>query len=130
MDNIDYKATDNGSVTKQLMEDIAKELKQSAKQADFIGSLVTKYDPNRATNWIKDKFEKEEKENDFGDGYEKIKDVLERDCGPDWKDYLNNFQNEQVMDKDLKNLTESDLKELIPKMGPRKRFNAWLQSKK
>merc|ERR1719201_927881 len=47
-----YKATDNGVVNKEIMDDIVKQLESSQKQADFMGSLVTEYDPKRPTEWV------------------------------------------------------------------------------
>merc|ERR1712048_705740 len=58
-----YKATDNGAVNKEIMDDIVKQLEASQKQADFMGSLVTEYDPNRPTEWV-DKPQDEVKEDD------------------------------------------------------------------
>merc|ERR1719189_1162401 len=53
-----YKATNNGVVDKEIMDDIVKQLEQSQKQADFMGSLVTEYDPQRPTEWVEKKEEK------------------------------------------------------------------------
>merc|ERR1712130_462465 len=112
-----YKATDNGAVNKEIMDDIVKQLEASQKQADFMGSLVTEYDPNRPTEWI-DKPEDEVKVDDpiVGDGeeYGQIRAALEKHCGKEWKTYLQNFQNEEVMDTDLDAISPDDLKELIP----------------
>merc|ERR1712176_1518663 len=47
-----YKATSNGAVNKEIMDDIVKQLEASQKQADFMGSLVTEYNPNRPNEWI------------------------------------------------------------------------------
>merc|ERR1712130_535329 len=46
-----YKATDNGAINEEIMDDIVKQLEASQKQADFMGSLVTEYDTNRPTEW-------------------------------------------------------------------------------
>jgi len=130
-----YKATDNGAVNKEIMDDIVKQLEASQKQADFMGSLVTEYDPKRPTEWIdkpQDEVKVDEATVDDGYGYTKIRAALAKHCGKDWKIYLQNFENEEVMDSDLKNLTEEDLKDLITKMGPRKRFASlklWIDRK-
>merc|ERR1711994_236107 len=120
------------AVNKEIMDDIVKQLEASQKQADFMGSLVTEYDPNRPTEWI-DKGQDEEKEDDSKvekqdeDLYKLIRDALEKHCGSDWKIFLQNFENEEVTDSDLKDLTEDDLTQLITKMGPRKRFERWMK---
>ena len=128
-----YKATDNGAVNKEIMDDIVKQLEASQKQADFMGSLVTEYNPNRPTEWV-DKPEDEVKVDDpiVGDGeeYGQIRAALEKHCGKEWKTYLQNFQNEEVMDTDLDAISPDDLKELIPKMGPRNRFKKWMDQRK
>jgi len=131
-----YKATNNGVINKEIMDDIVKQLEQSQKQADFMGSLVTEYDPKRPTEWV-------EKKEDIAkpvdplvlvpvvmdnDEYTKIRSALEKYCGSDWKQYMANFEKEEVMDSDLESIREDDLKELIPKMGPRKRFWKWMQT--
>merc|ERR1719376_839914 len=77
-----YKATDNGAVNKEIMDDIVKQLEASQKQADFMGSLVTEYDPKRPTEWI-DKPQDELKVDD-GDEYGQIRAALEKHCGTDW----------------------------------------------
>merc|ERR1712083_95727 len=103
-----YKATDNGAVDKEIMDDIVKQLEASQKQADFMGSLVTEYDPNRPTEWVnKDKEDVKEDpivepEPGDKDPYKLIRDALEKHCGSDWNTFMQNFENEEVMDKDLK----------------------------
>merc|ERR1712157_489503 len=57
-----YKATDNGAVNKEIMDDIVKQLEASQKQADFMGSLVTEYNPNRPNEWVNN--EKDENKDD------------------------------------------------------------------
>merc|ERR1712062_79760 len=110
-----YKATDNGAVNKEIMDDIVKQLEASQKQADFMGSLVTEYDPKRPTEWI-DKGQDEVKEDDSkvdgDDDYGEIRAALEKHCGKDWKLFFENFQNEEVMDTDLEGISADDLKEL------------------
>merc|ERR1712154_626235 len=64
------------------------------------------------------------------DEYALIRSALEKYCGGDWKQFMENFEREEVIDTDLKNIHEDDLKELILKMGPRKRFWRWMQSMK
>merc|ERR1712113_65177 len=100
-----YKATDNGVVNKEIMDDIVKQLQESQKQADFMGSLVTEYNPNRPNEWVFD-----EKQNDDGDDLKEIKKALKENCGNDWKLYLANFEKEEVKDSDLENITDEDLK--------------------
>jgi len=126
-----YKATDNGAVNKEIMDDIVKQLEASQKQADFMGSLVTEYDPKRPTEWIKaPKIQKEVKVDSVdknGDEQERIRSALKKLCGSDWNTFMENFENQQVVDSDLAEIEEEDLKELIPKMGPRKRFWKWMR---
>eukprot|EP00486_Rosalina_sp_Unknown_P008847 CAMPEP_0201591772 /NCGR_PEP_ID=MMETSP0190_2-20130828/189848_1 /ASSEMBLY_ACC=CAM_ASM_000263 /TAXON_ID=37353 /ORGANISM="Rosalina sp." /LENGTH=580 /DNA_ID=CAMNT_0048050237 /DNA_START=197 /DNA_END=1940 /DNA_ORIENTATION=- len=122
-----YKATDNGVVNKEIMDDLAKQLEQSQKQADFMGSLVTEYNPNRPNEWVNNDDNKDPNEGD--DDMKEIKKALEELCGNDWKTYLTNFEKEEVKDGDLENIGDDDLKELIPKMGPRNRFKKWMQQR-
>merc|ERR1712130_283326 len=132
-----YKATDNGAVDKEIMDDIFEQLEASQKQADFMGSLVNEYDRNRPTEWIKKPFDDIKVDDPIipvvplpmpmpivngGDEYAKIRAALMKHCGKEWMTFLQNFENEEVKDTDLKNLEDDDLKELITKMGPRKRF--------
>jgi len=122
-----YKATDNGAVNQEIMDDIVKQLESSQKQADFMGSLVTEYNSNRPTEWVND----QKDANDPQDAYKVIRNALKEHCGNDWEQYLANFKQQEVTDGDLNDLqeyTEDDLKELIPKMGPRKRFKKWVES--
>ena len=56
-----------------------------------------------------------------------IKTVLEQRCGKNWEVYLANFVDHEVMDSDLKYLTDEDWRELIPKIGPRNRFKKWAE---
>ena len=128
-----YKATDNGAVNKEIMDDIVKQLEASQKQADFMGSLVTEYDPNRPTEWV-NKGQDEVKEDPVvvpfeqkEDPYILIRAALEKHCGSDWKTFMQHFEDEEVMDTDLKDITEDDLAQLITKMGPRKRFLRWIK---
>merc|ERR1719242_2987965 len=125
------KATGNGAVNKEIMDDIVKQLEASQKQADFMGSLVTEYDPNRPTEWVKKEQDEDEvkvdSEDEDGDGYERIRAALQKHCGSDWNSFFENFQNQQVVDSDLAEIDADDLKELIPKMGPRKRFLEWMR---
>merc|ERR1712083_1141822 len=91
-----YKATDNGAVDKDIMDDIVKQLAQSQKQADFMGSLVTEYDPNRPSEWIQ-KAKDDEKidnvqidviaqqlKNDPKDDFKQIRAALLKYCGSEW----------------------------------------------
>merc|ERR1719384_2648885 len=118
-----YKATSNGVVNKEVMDDIVKQLESSQKQADFIGSLVTEYNKNRPSEWINNDEVKI-------DEYKEIRNALKEHCGNDWKIYMKNFENEEVTDTDLDGITSDDLKELINKMGPRNRFKKWMDSRK
>ena len=61
---------------------------------------------------------------------EVIGDALKGLCGNDWNVYLQNFQNRNIGDDGLIHLTESDLRTLIPKIGPRSRFRKWLNEMK
>merc|ERR1719474_1658182 len=120
-----YKATDNGAINGEIMDDIVKQLEASQKQADFMGSLVTEYDTNRPTEWY-GKPQDDSKE-DIDDEYVRIRNALEKHCGKNWRSFVQNFENEEVTDKDLKDLNDDELKQLIPKMGPRKRFKKWMK---
>ena len=124
-----YKATDNGVVNKEIMDDIVKQLSMAEKQADFIGSLVTEYNPNRPNEWINGVNDIEMKGDDQ-DEYMEIRKVLKERCGKNWESYLKNFINEEVNDNDLENLMDEDYRELIPKIGPRNRFKKWVSSRK
>merc|ERR1712062_389620 len=123
-----YKATSNGVVNKEIMDDIVKQLEQSHKHADFMGSLVTEYDPKRPTEWVEKKEDIPKPVMTETDEYAKIRSALKKYCGSDWKQFMTNFEKEEVMDSDLRIIREDDLKELISKMGPRKRFWQWMQT--
>ena len=47
-----------------------------------------------------------------------------------WELYYETFLNEEVNDNDVLNLTEDDLRELIPKIGPRSRIKKWIENRK
>merc|ERR1719474_183607 len=100
-----YKATDNGAVDKEIMDDIVKQLEASQKQADFMGSLVTEYDPNRPTEWFGksegDDF-KEDVKKDGDDQFAEITAALQEFCGDQWEDILQTFQDQDVKDSDLR----------------------------
>ena len=120
-----YKATDNGVVNKEIIDDIVKQLETSQKMADNIGSLVTEYNPNRSTEWVNNNNNNEENE------WKLITDKLKELSNNDWEQYLNNFKENEISDKDLTDLKDysaEDWKELIPKMGPRNKFKKWVQS--
>merc|ERR1719273_2375457 len=115
-----YKATSNGVVDKVIMDDIVKQLEASQKQADFMGSLVTEYNPNRPSEWVNNEKVKED-----ADEYKKIRAFLKENGGKQWMEFVKNFEEQEVKDsdlKDLKNLNDAEWKELIPKIGPRNRF--------
>jgi len=70
-------------------------------------------------------------ENGVGDGWEEIKQpeldqlsTLFRELNI--KKYLKNFQKEEYLFEDLTDLSSECLEELIPKLGPRKRFKRWI----
>merc|ERR1719216_857810 len=88
-----YKATNNGVVNKEIMDDIVKQLEQSQKQADFMGSLVTEYDPKRPTEWIQkgkddEKIDQQLNLQKDDDQYAQIRNALEKYCGNDWKQFM------------------------------------------
>ena len=64
---------------------------------------------------------------DDENGYSMIKRALKEHTDKDWSVYFWNFVNEKVKDMDLEYLDDNDLKELIPKMGPRNRIRAWIK---
>merc|ERR1712129_54790 len=114
-----YKSTQNGLLDADIMGAIKKMLSTSRKQADFVGSLVTQNtqrptEPDLVT------------QNEVKDQYGKIAEAM-KTYSVDTK-YLANFKREEVTYEDLKDLCKMDLKELIPKMGPRNRFWNWLQT--
>lgn len=135
-----YKSTQNGLLDADIMGAIKKMLSTSRKQADFVGSLVTQNtqrstEPDLVTqNEVKVVHHPDP--NVFGwpdvaavavaDKYAKIAEAMQK-YEVDMK-YLANFKKEEVTYDDLKDLCKMDLKELIPKMGPRNRFWNWLQS--
>eukprot|EP01083_Nonionella_stella_P081541 224657_1 len=118
-----FKATDNGAMNQEIMDEIVKQLAVSQKQADFMGSLVTEYNKERPSEWVSDKDEVK-----GNDEYQAIRKALEEMGGNDWTIYLKKFEDEEVKDTDLENITDDDLKELIPKIGPRNRFKKWIKS--
>jgi len=59
--------------------------------------------------------------------FAKIATALESLCGVDWEIYLRIFKAERVSDDDLKHLSDADLRELIPRMGPRNKFKVWMK---
>ena len=59
-------------------------------------------------------------------GYTKIYEALKKLGGKDWKQCYDKCLNEEVNDNDILNLTEEDLKELFPKIGPRSRIRKWI----
>ena len=123
-----YKATDNGAVNKEIMDDIVRQIEASQKQADFMGSLVNEYDPNRPTEWYgkpKGDDSKEEVIVNGDDPFSETAAALQEFCSNQWMDILQKFQDEDVKDSDLKFLEDNDLQELIPKIGPRNRFKCW-----
>jgi len=123
-----YKATSNGEVNKEIMDDIVAQLETSQKQADFMGSLVTEYNPNRPSEWVNNEEVKED-----ADEYKKIRAFLKENGGKQWMEFVKNFEEQEVKDsdlKDLKNLNDAEWKELIPKIGPRNRFKKWAENQK
>lgn len=117
-----YKATDNGVVNKQIMDDIVKQLEASQKQADFMGSLVTEYNPNRPTEWVNKEDDAKEE-----DPYREIRAALREHCGKKAEaTYAKNFEEEEVTDMDLDDLSTNDLETLITKIGPRNKFKKWM----
>ena len=117
-----YKATDNGVVNKEIMDDLVKQLEASQKQADFMGSLVTEYNPNRPTEWVNNDDAKQ-------DPYGEIRAALRENCGKGWEGYVNNFVEQEVTDLDLDELSAEDLKTLIAKIGPRNKFKKWMNTR-
>merc|ERR1712062_829198 len=111
-----------------------------------MGSLVTEYDPKRPTEFVEKKedipkpedppkvvddakIDPKPDDTDIptgDDGYAKIRAMLKKHCGKDWEKFMKNFESEEVTDGDLASISEDDLKELIPKMGPRNRFKKWM----
>merc|ERR1712228_885890 len=119
-----YKATSNGAINKEIMDDIVKQLEASQKQADFMGSLVTEYNKNRPNEWVESKEDNEPSV--VVDEYKKIKEFLQENGGKFWKEYIKRFEKEEVKDADLQVLEEADLAHLIPAIGPRRRFKRWI----
>ena len=46
-----YKSTDNGMINEKIMKQIAKQLKSSQKNSNFVGSLVIENNSQRPTEW-------------------------------------------------------------------------------
>eukprot|EP01083_Nonionella_stella_P228671 810189_1 len=135
-----YKATDNGVVNNSIMNDIVKQLESSQKLADYMGSLVTEYNPNRPSEWVNNDVSIQPVPMPMpmpmpmhvpvlNDECKDIKKALQMYGGNDWKVYMKNFEDEEVKDTDLVNISMDDLKELIPKIGPRNRFKKWMDSR-
>ena len=57
---------------------------------------------------------------------EMLEDTLRGLCGLDWNKYLQNFRQYNIGDDDLLDIRDSELRILIPKIGPRSRFRKWL----
>ena len=67
--------------------------------------------------------------NNMGDGYQWIKCALMEIDGDDWRLYVSNFRKNKVTENRLRDLKGSDLKELIPKIGPRNEFEKLLRQR-
>merc|ERR1712129_339623 len=91
----------------------------SQKQSDFMGSLVTEYNPKRPSEWVKQ---------DVVDEYKKIRTFLQEHGGKQWMEFVKRFEEEEVKDSDLLNLSDDDLKDLIFLIGPRNRFKKWVDA--
>lgn len=132
-----YKATSNGVVNKEIMDDIVKQLEASQKQADFMGSLVTEYNPNRPNEWINNNKDENKDDdvmvmdvNNVNDEYKQIRKFLKENGGKDWEKYVKNFEEEEVKDTDVVHLSDADMAQLIGKIGPRNRFKKWSELRK
>jgi len=123
-----YKATSNGVVNKEIMDDIVAQLETSQKQADFMGSLVTEYNPNRPSEWVNNNNKEVEEVKEDADEYKKIRAFLKENGGKQWMEFVKKFEEEEVKDSDLLSLNDNDLKDLIPKIGPRNRFKKWIEN--
>ncbi len=63
------------------------------------------------------------------DGYEWIRDALLNIDDEEWRKYLKNFKKNKVTESRLSDLKRSDMKELIPPIGPRNEFEKLLRIK-
>jgi len=63
------------------------------------------------------------------DGYQWITMAFLQIDDQDWKQYVNNFKKNKVTENRLADLKNCDLKELIPKIGPRNSFERLLRNK-
>eukprot|EP01083_Nonionella_stella_P062817 163309_1 len=66
---------------------------------------------------------------DGNDGYTWITKAMMQIDTQDWRLYVENFQRNKVNESRLCDLKRSDLKELIPKIGPRNEFERLLREK-
>ena len=96
--------------------------KQRLKQKRPAKPESTTAQPPPAKRMRLEKYEKQQKRNEL------IKAGLQKHMGENWSEYLGTFMNAEVYDADLKFLSNEDLKELIPKIGPRNRFKAWMKT--
>ena len=122
-----YKSTDNGVITKEIMQAIAKQLKTSQKQSDYVGSLVTEYNSGRPTEWVKYSRYKLNPQIPVSKNYSLVRDVL---YNLDLSQYFNVFLSNEVSDSRLILLEECDLKTLFNKVGALIVFRHWLRSYK
>eukprot|EP00485_Elphidium_margaritaceum_P008065 CAMPEP_0202702160 /NCGR_PEP_ID=MMETSP1385-20130828/15183_1 /ASSEMBLY_ACC=CAM_ASM_000861 /TAXON_ID=933848 /ORGANISM="Elphidium margaritaceum" /LENGTH=611 /DNA_ID=CAMNT_0049359753 /DNA_START=51 /DNA_END=1886 /DNA_ORIENTATION=+ len=131
-----YKSTDNGVLTTDIMKAIKKLLTSSQKQADFIGSLVTDFTQRSTEPDLQTKNEvvviQPPQPVLFFAPYGKHSKIVAalqqiNVTQNEWKTYLKKFQEEDVADDDLASLSQTDLHELIPKMGPRNRFKKYVE---
>lgn len=63
------------------------------------------------------------------DGYGWVKAALMEIDSDDWRTYVSNFKKNKVTENRLKDLKGSDLRELIPKIGPRNEFEKLLRQR-
>ena len=121
-----YKSTINGIITKDIIKSIKKQLQSSQKQSDFIGSLVVN-NSNRPTEFNKKPqfmWTFDQKNNDNNNDNNNSIVILKKALKElKLETYLQSFIDNEVFDSDLINIVDDDdLKELIPKLGPRSRF--------
>jgi len=126
-----YKSTINGIITKDIIKSIKKQLESSQKQSDFIGSLVIN-NSNRPTEFNKEPqftWSFDQKNNDNNNDNNNSIVILKKALKElKLETYLQTFIDNEVFDSDLINIVDDDdLKELIPKLGPRSRFKKWVK---
>ena len=107
-----YKATSNGSVSESDMQEIKNQIQRVYKQADYVGSLVTRGDTGRPTEYKGPKFEPPFWWNSFWKRHasntgltpEATIKMLRKLYGPNWRP-----RDEKEFERQINNLDDKKL---------------------